>query len=111
MVQCTQRKRLINLRYMLIFLDKTLHFYENKVNSTIIKSKRHLTEEQVHLYLLNEELCRIVTIDKLMKRFNIKSNNTLIGIKRGESYKDYVLTYSRLTESEKEKLASLLRNQ
>lgn len=93
-----------------IFCD-SYNFYENKVNSTIIKSKRHLTEEQVHLYLLNEELGRIVTIDNLMKRFNIKSNNTLIGIKRGESYKDYVLTYSRLTESEKEKLASLLRNQ
>ena len=93
-----------------IFCD-SYNFYENKVNSTVIKSKRRLTEEQVHLYLLNEELGRMVTVDTLMKRFNIKSSNTLTGIKRGESYKDYSLTYSRLTESEKIKLASLLRNQ
>ena len=93
-----------------IFCD-SYNFYENKVNSTIIKSKRQLTEEQVHLYLLNEELGKIVTVNSLMKKFNIKSSNTLSCIKRGESYKDYSLTYSRLTESEKTKLASLLRNQ
>lgn len=45
-----------------------------------------------------------------MQRWNIKSDNTFLTIRRGESYKDYALTYEKLTETEKEQLASLLRN-
>lgn len=91
-----------------IFYESS-NFYEKKVNSTILPSKRQLTEQQVHMVLLNSER-KIVTWTKLMQRWNIKSDNTFLTIRRGESYKDYALTYKKLTETEKEQLASLLRN-
>lgn len=41
---------------------------------------------------------------------NIASSNTFYSILNGISYKDYSLTYQKLTPTEKEQLASLLRN-
>lgn len=91
-----------------IFCDSS-GFYEKKAYQTRLLTKRKLTEEQVHLILANEEHDRIITQLALMKRFNIKSSNTILTIKRGESYRDYNLTYTRLTEDQKERLVSLLR--
>lgn len=91
-----------------IFCDSA-NFYERKVNTTILQSKRHLTEDQVHLVLLNEELNRPVTQRDLMERFQIKSSNTFNCILRGKSYKDFSLSYTKLTDDQKIQLASLLR--
>lgn len=91
-----------------IFCDSS-DFYEKKVNSTILKSKRKLTEQQVHMVFLNDEQ-KIVPWLTLMRRWNIGSSNTFSSILRGLSYKDYGLTYQKLTPTEKGQLASLLRN-
>ena len=90
-----------------IFCDSS-NFYESKVNSTIVKNKRHLTEQQVHLIFLNEELGRPCTIQTLMQKFNISSSNTIYTILKGQSYKDYQLSYSKLSNFKKQQLASLL---
>ena len=90
-----------------IFCDSS-DFYEKKVNTTIIQSKRKLTEQQVHLILLNEDLGRPIQITQFMNKFNINSSNTIYCILRGESYKDYRLSYSKLTQDQKNSLASLL---
>jgi hypothetical protein len=55
-----------------IFCDST-NFYEDKAKSTVYTTKRRLTEQQVHMYLLNEEKGRPVLIKTLMERFNISS--------------------------------------
>ena len=91
-----------------IFCESS-NFYEKKVNSTIIQSKRRLTEQQVHMILLNSER-KLITWTKLMRKWNIKSDNTFLTIIKGQSYKDYALTYKKLTDTEKDQLASLLRN-
>lgn len=91
-----------------IFCESS-NFYEKKVNSTIIQSKRLLTEQQVHMVLLNSER-KLITWTKLMRKWNIKSDNTFLTIIKGQSYKDYALTYKKLTDTEKDQLASLLRN-
>ena len=88
--------------------EESCNFNEKKAYSTIIPSKRKLTEEQVHLFLFNEERKRPIPLTHLMERFNISSSNTFYCIKRGESYQDFVISYSKLTDSEKEQLASLL---
>ncbi len=92
-----------------ILCDST-NFYETKVNTTIIQSKRKLSEEQVHLIFYNEEKNRILPLDKLANKLNIKSSNTLYTILQGKSYKDYKLSYSKLTIEQKNRLASLLSN-
>lgn len=92
-----------------IFCDSS-DFYKIKVNSTIIQNKRKLTEEQVHLVLLNEELNRPITITALINKLKINSSNTIYTILKGKSYKDFTLTYKNLTNEQKEKLAQLLRN-
>lgn len=84
-------------------------FIEKKVNSTIISSKRQLTEEQVHMILYNFEY-KILTRAKMAEKVGVKSTYTLDCIKKGLSYKDYVLTYSKLTFEQKKYLASLLSN-
>ena len=88
----------------------TSNLYEKKVNSTIIQSKRKLNEEQVHLILLNFERKLITQVD-MAKRVGIKSTYTLDCIKKGKTYQDFALTYTKLNEDQKEKLASLLSNQ
>lgn len=92
------------------FCEST-NFIEDKVNTTIIKSKRKLTEQQVHLILVNEEKGRIVPINYFMVNFGINSSNTIYTVINGKSYKDYALTYKKLTQVQKEKLVSLLSNQ
>ena len=92
-----------------IFCESS-NFYETKVNSTIIQTKRKLSEEQVHLIFLNEELKRPVSIASLTSKLKINSSNTIYTILKGESYKDFALTYQKLTKEQKNKLAQLLRN-
>lgn len=91
--------------------EASCNFNEKKAYSTIIQSKRKLNEQQVHLILLNEERGRIVTQKELMARFGISSSNTFITIKKGQSYQDFSISYSKLTEKQKDELASLLRKQ
>lgn len=92
-----------------IFCDST-NFIKDKVNTTIIQSKRLLTEEQVHLILYNFEY-NIINKTKMASLVGVKSTYTLDCIKKGLTYKDYALSYSQLTLEQKDKLASLLSNQ
>ena len=91
-----------------IFCDST-NFLEKKACSTIIKSKRKLTEEQVLMILVNFEY-KIIPIAEMAKRVGVASTYTLFCIKEGKSYQDYAIKYNKLTEEQKDKLASLLRN-
>ncbi len=91
-----------------IFCDST-NFIEDKVNTTIIQSKRHLTEQQVHLILYNFETHKITQV-AMAKKVGVKSTHTLDCIKQGKSYKDFALSYTKLTQSQKDELASLLSN-
>lgn len=97
------RKQIYN-----IFLESS-NFYENKVNTTIIKSKRKFNEEQIHLVFANEEF-KIWPRSVLANKFNVASN-TIYSIINGVSYKDYALSYQKITDAEKTRLVSLLRNQ
>ena len=92
-----------------IFCDST-DFYKSKVNTTIIQSKRQLSEQQVHLIFLNEELGRPINIQTMVQRIGVNSSNTIYTILRGNSYKDYALSYQNLTQNQKDQLAQLLRN-
>ena len=91
-----------------IFCEST-NFVEDKINTTIITSKRHLTEEQVHLILLNFET-KTLTQKAMASFVGVKSTNTLISIRKGLSYKDYIHTYSKIDSEQKNRLASLLSN-
>lgn len=97
-----ERKEIYN-----IFLNSS-NFYEDKANSTVLKTKRKLSKEQVLQILANEEF-HIVTKKFLCDKFNIR-NNTIYTILKGESYRDYSLIYSKMTQDQKEELVSLLRN-
>ena len=92
-----------------IFCESNNLLYK-KANSSKLEGKRILTEDQVHLVFLNEELGRPKTFSYLMKIMNIQSSNTLYCILKGLTYKDYKITYDNLNIVQKEKLATLLRN-
>lgn len=89
-----------------IFCESS-NFYETKMHTTIIQSKRKLTQQQVFLLLYNEEKGRPVSFAELERRFQVISN-TLYTILNGQSYKDFILDYSKLTDIQKQELASLL---
>lgn len=89
-----------------IFCESS-NFYETKVHTTIIQSKRKLTQQQVFLLLYNEEKGRPVSFAELERRFQVTSN-TLYTILNKQSYKDFILDYSKLTDIQKQELASLL---
>ena len=91
-----------------IFCDST-NFLEQKANTTIIKSKRKLDEIQVFMVLYNFEN-KVIPISALAKKIGINSTYTLYCIRDGKSYQDYALKYKKLTDEQKNKLASLLRN-
>ena len=92
-----------------IFCDST-NFAEKKANSSKLATKRQLTEQQVHLVLLNEELGRPLSIVDIMKICGVSSKNTIYCILKGDTYKDYAITYSKLTKVQKDELATLLSN-
>ena len=85
------------------------NFYEKKIKTTIIPTKRKLTEEQVHCICLNQEL-KIISWMELARRYGIKSCNTFTSILHGLSYKDYIYTFKKLNDTQKKQLASLLSN-
>lgn len=85
------------------FCEST-NFIKKKVNTTIIKSKRQLKEEDVHLIFANEEMGRPLTIQTIMDWIGVKSSNTIYCVLRGETYKDYALTYKDLSNEQKEEL-------
>lgn len=91
-----------------IFCD-SYNFYEQKATTTIIKGKRKLNEKQVHLILINEEK-KILPRTKMAKKVGVASANTLICIIKGKSYQDFSLSYQKLTEEQKNNLASQLSN-
>lgn len=89
-----------------IFCEST-NFYNTKINTTVLKSKRKLTKEQVFMILYNKEN-KIITEVELMKRLDIKSSNTFRTIYNKESYKDYSSEYDILSTETKNNIASLL---
>lgn len=87
----------------------SINFKEKKAHSTIIKSKRKLTQEQVFMIYVNNEQ-NIIPKTYLCNMFNITSN-TIYTILNQKSYQDYWQDYQKLTNDQKEQLASLLRKQ
>lgn len=101
-----ERKEIYN-----IFCE-SYNFYERKVNSSKLESKRKLTKNQVFMIFANEEQKkRIIPIGRLKELFNIKSSYTIYCILKGLSYQDYKLEYDNLSQDDKNKIVSLLRNQ
>lgn len=94
-----------------IFCDST-NFYSEKVNTTILSTKRKFTKEQVYMIFVNEEFSpRLIPIDILTNILNVKSSNTIYDIINGGSYKDYHLSYKTISTDEKNKIVSLLREE
>lgn len=91
-----------------IFCDSS-NFKEKKAQSTIIKSKRKFSERDIHLIFLNEELGRPRTIVDLCIMFDV-SSNTIYTILKGQSYQDYYMSFTKLTQDQKDELAQALRN-
>jgi hypothetical protein len=88
---------------------ESANLIEKKANSTIIASKRKLNEKQVHLILYNFEK-NILPRARMAEIVGVKSTYTLDCIKKGLTYKDYSLSYLKLTQEQKNELASLLSN-
>lgn len=84
-------------------------FYKDKMNSTIIKSKRKFGKEQIFGFLFNEELGRPIPIQRLGKLLKVDDGSILCIIK-GKSYKDWNLEYKNLTFEDKKEIVSLLSN-
>ena len=79
-----------------------------KSNKTIIKSKRVLTEFQVHCVFLNEERGRIVPLKRLARYFGVQGY-TLDCILKHKTYQDFFYSYKTKTKEEKDAMASFLR--
>ena len=92
-----------------IFCD-SYNLIEKRANSSKLLGKRMLNEQQVHLVFLNEELHRPITIKQLVVKLGVSSSNTIYCILKRQTYEDYFLSYQKLSQSEKKKLATLLRN-
>lgn len=89
--------------------QNSINLIEKKANSSKLRTKRRLTQEQVFLVYLNEELDRPLSIVNLMNILGIDSSNTIYCILKKKTYFDYYLLYQKLTQSEKNQLATLLR--
>lgn len=89
---------------------ESYNLIEKRANSSKLHNKRQLNEQQVHLVFLNEELNRPLAIESLTKKLGVNSSNTLYCILKHQTYEDYFLSYQKLSQSEKNKLATLLRN-
>ena len=79
-----------------------------KSNKTIIKSKRILTEFQVHCVFLNEERGIIVPLKRLARYFGVQGY-TLDCILKHKTYQDFFYSYKTKTKEEKDAMASFLR--
>lgn len=87
----------------------TTNFYKDKVNSTVLNSKRKFSKEQVFGFLFNEELERPIPIQRLGKILKV-DDGAILSILKGKSYKDWNLEYSNLMFDEKKEIVSLLSN-
>ncbi len=58
--------------------------------------------------IYNEEIGRLVPLKRLVRHLDVKGW-VLYSILNNESYKDWVITYSNITQQEKDKMASFLR--
>ena len=77
-------------------------FISKKVNSTIIKSKRKLSKEQVFFILAVKEFDIRIEVGRFKKMFNLKSTNTFQCIYQHKSYQDYYLEYIKLPQEKKQ---------
>ena len=91
------------------FCDST-EFYKEKVNTTILPTKRKLTKEQVFGIFINQEE-KIMPKSRLAKFYGLSSPYSITDILNGGSYKDYALEYQNITDEERKKIVSMLRNQ
>ena len=89
-----------------IFLESNQLYGEIKEHSRS-KKKRKLTDEQALMILANFEY-KIVPTNHLIKKFNVGSY-VAYTIRDGKSYQDCKYKYEHMTETEKQKIASLLR--
>ena len=92
-----------------IFCESS-NFYNKKIHQTILQGKRKLSQEQVFMILANEEF-NITTKKDLRTKFGFSSSYTIYGILNGETYKDYYSEYQLLSDDDKQKIVSLLREQ
>lgn len=100
-----ERKNIYNI------FNESTNFYYKKINTTVLSSKRKFSEQQVHAILFNEEHNRkYSTIENLCVIFGVASSNTIYGILKNKTYKNYYASYQNLTETQKQELVSLLRN-
>lgn len=88
------------------FCEST-NFIEQKVKTTIIKNKRQLDKQAIFMILYNKEH-KIIPTTHLAQKIGVKSTNTITCVETGKSYKDYALEYTKLTNEQKSKIASLL---
>lgn len=97
-----QRKAIFDI------FESSYHILEHYADSSKIVAKRKLTERQVHMIFYNHEH-KIIPETHMAKKLNIKSTYTLDCIEQGRSYQDYKFSYNKLTEDQKNELASLIR--
>ena len=93
-----------------IFCEST-NFYKDKVNTTILKSKRKLNKIQVFAIYANEESGRIIPLKKLTRILGLKSDYALRAILEGKAYRDYAFEYQNLSVYVKDEIVSMLSNQ
>lgn len=88
---------------------KDTEFDRKRADSTALRTKRKLTEEQALMSIANSEF-KIIPNKRLAKRFSVNPY-TLKTIELGKTYIDCSIKYSKLSTSEKQKLVSLLSNE
>ena len=98
-----QRKEIFN-----IFLESNQLYGQIKEHSRS-KAKRKLSDEQALMILANFEY-KIIPTSHLVKKFNVASY-VAYTIRDGRSYQDCKYKYEHMTEDEKQKIASLLREE
>ena len=87
---------------------KETNFDKNRANSTALRTKRKLSEEQALMALANHEF-RIIPKTHLAKMLNVNPY-TLTTIENEKSYIDCSIKYKSMSETEKQYIVSLLSN-
>lgn len=97
-------------RYEIFYnIQKDLDIEKQIINSNKLQKTRKLTDEQALWVLVNHDY-HIMTHAKLAEKIGVKSTYTLQCIWENKTYKDVNLQYSKMTDSEKQKIATLLSN-
>lgn len=97
-----QRQDIFNI------FEESYHVQERYADSSKIKSKRKLAKEQVLMILCNYEY-KIIPEKHMANLVGVKSTYTLDCIEQGKSYQDYSILYNQLTDIQKQKIVSLIR--